>query len=85
MLHYFNREELYCGTSAEKFDVICAALNDEKMEYTTKIVNGSFGFSAGRTRSTTNLSGGRLFYIYVSKKQIEEAAFLMNRAMRRET
>ncbi len=82
MLHYFNREELYCGTSSQKFDVICAALDEKKMEYTIKIVNSSFGFSGGRTRSSTNLSGGRLFYIYVPKKQIEEAAFIMNRALR---
>ena len=82
MLHYFNREELYCGTSSQKFDAICAALDEEKMEYTVKIVNSSFGFSGGRTRSTTNLSGGRLFYVYVPKKQIEEAAFIMNRALR---
>ena len=83
MLHYFNREEQYCGTSSQKFDVICAALEEEKIEYTTKIVNGSFGFSGGRARSNANSSAGRLFYIYVPKKQIEEAAFMMNRAVRK--
>ena len=73
----FSKKEIFMNTDPELFFRITAALKEHGIRYETKHVNGTT-VSVGETlRRQTS------YYAYVDKKDAEEAAYIVKKALER--
>lgn len=88
MLLFFNRKELYVGSSPEKSGDIRRILASNNIKYSYKVVSRnspSAVASGGRERFTSmneNLQKNYTYYIYVYNKDYDCAIALINNAIR---
>ncbi len=69
MIAFWNRTEIYAGTSAQDFLRLRNLLDEAGIRHTYKIVsdNSAPGFAAAFHRST-------MYYVYVHRKDADRAA-----------
>jgi hypothetical protein len=77
----FSKKEIFMNTDPELFFRITAALKEHGIRYETKHVNGTTvnwmtGTAASVRRQTS-------YYAYVDKKDAEEAAYIVKKALER--
>ena len=80
MIFFWNRKEVYFGTSMEKFSEVRSLLSINKIKYSYKVINNSSSF--GSNRGHTGTFGQRIeysyqYYVYVHKNDYEDALLLM--------
>ena len=83
MLFFWNKEELYCGSSVERYQALCSLLAHNGIYYSAKAVSGKYNFGSAMARGRQEVFGQQtshttVYYIYVHKKDAGEASFLMN-------
>ena len=84
MIMFWNRKEIYVGSSMKIFSEIRNILSANGIKYSYKVVNrnNSAGFSSNRARMGTFGEKSELayqYYIYVSKDDYENAYGLINK------
>ena len=83
MLFFWNKEELYCGSSVERYQALCSLLARNGIRYCAKAVSGQYNSGSAMARGRQEVFGlqtshNTVYYIYVHKKDAGEAGFLMN-------
>lgn len=88
MIFFWNRREVYFGSSMQKFGEVRDILAANKIKYTYRLINrnNSSFFSPGRGH--TGSFGSRVeceyeYYVYVHKKDYEEACRIFNMHLRK--
>ncbi len=86
MQFFWNREEVFCGNSMEKYTRVCNLLAQNGIAYTTRYKNnrnvypfGSAWKKQGSFGLNTDLTA--LFYIYVNTEDSQQAHYLANKAI----
>ena len=81
MIAFWNRREIYVGNSLQEFNRILDILAAEKIKYHWRRVdriNWSRTATFG-TLGTVDTSQNDMYYIYVHKKYLDKAQFLIRR------
>ena len=73
----FSKKEIFMNTDPELFFRITAALKEHGIRYETKHVNGTAASVGETLRRQTS------YYAYVDKKDAEEAAYIVKKALER--
>lgn len=81
----FSKKEIFMNTDPELFFRVTAALKEHGIQYKTKQVNGT---TVNRLTGTALSVGETLrcqtaYYAYVDKKDAEEAAYIVKKALER--
>ena len=81
----FSKKEIFMNTDPELFFRVTAALREHGIRYETKQVNGT---TVNRLSGTVASVGESLrrqtsYYAYVDKKDAEEAAYIVRKALER--
>lgn len=81
----FSKKEIFMNTDPELFFQVTAALKEQGIRYETKHVNGA---TINRMAGSVGGVGESLrrqtsYYAYVDKKDAEEAAYIVKKALER--
>lgn len=78
MITVFNRREVYVGFSMKDFGRMRSVLSENQIKYTYKVVS-QYNDSRNRGAGTAgiNLDFACEYYLYVHKKDYEEACYLI--------
>ena len=84
MIFFWNRREVYFGSSFEKFNKTREALSTHKIEYSYKIDNqgGSYTFGSRQSNMGTfgeNLNNSKMYTLFVHKHDYDEAIAAIHR------
>ena len=81
----FSKKEIFMSTDPELFFRITAALKEHGIRYETKHVNGTtVNWMTGTAASVgETLRRQTSYYAYVDKKDAEEAAYIVKKALER--
>ena len=81
----FSKKEIFMNTDPELFFRITAALKEHGIRYETKHVNGTtVNWMTGTAASVgETLRRQTSYYAYVDKKDAEEAAYIVKKALER--
>ena len=84
MIHFFNRETLYCGGSMKTFVQIRNILENHHIPYRYTVRNrmtqwAGRGTMRGRMGSAGQMNSQEEYEIFVHKKDREKAAYLVKR------
>lgn len=83
----FNKEEVYVGFSIEEFSKVRQSLAMGNIKYKYNVVSqsgqwGGLGSSRGHYGSFgVNMKYDKQYYVYVMKKDYEQASYLVNKAL----
>ena len=77
MIFFWNRKEVYFGTSLQKFGEVQSLLSANKLNFTYRIINMNGSSSLGRVGQKAELAYE--YYIYVHKKDYEDALSVINK------
>ena len=77
---FFDRKEVYMGYNLMKCQAICGILGQNHIKYVSKSVNRNESLT-GRSvrRGGAERKFGSIYYIYVHKKDYEEACALIGK------
>ena len=76
----FSKKEIFMNTDPELFFRITAALKEHGIRYETKHVNWMTGTAASVGETLRRQTS---YYAYVDKKDAEEAAYIVKKALER--
>ena len=80
MITIFNRREIYTGFSMEEFAKMREILSSNQIKYSVKVFNPNYGSrESGRGTFGENPNYFYQYYIYVHKKDYEEACYHINK------
>lgn len=84
-MNFFNRKELYITFSQNEKDKVVAALSNDNIKYTIKVINRNSPSVFSDTRNRTGSFGQNMqiayeYIIYVEKKDYLKAYSLINTA-----
>ncbi|SMP63462.1 hypothetical protein [Anoxynatronum buryatiense] len=79
MIGFWNRREVYVGTSLDQYQRVCDALEKSRIKYKTRVVNRNNANVMGSGRARTGTAGQRLdlaytYYVYVHKDDNEKVS-----------
>lgn len=82
MITIFNREEVYVGTSMEKFNKVLTTLSENNIEYKHRVVDRNSSNVVGGQRGRTGTFGqdlniSKIYYVYVHKKDYKNATSII--------
>ena len=87
MIGFWNRKEVYVGTSLDEFNNLRDLLSERNIKYKTRIVDRSSANAVGSSRARVGTSGQNLelaytYYIYVHKDDYQAASEITSNRIR---
>lgn len=84
MIHFFNRESLYCGSSMKRFNEIRNVLDRHGIPYRYAVENrmtqwAGRGTLRGRMGSAGHMDPQEMYEIFVHKRDREKAGYLLKK------
>mgnify|MGYP001247372425 CR=1 FL=1 len=77
MLRFWNRKEVYVGSSLEKFNEVIDLLRRNRIQYKYKIINRNYFKEQGSSTNWEDMKYSGVYYIYVHKKDYDNACTLL--------
>ena len=84
MITFFNRKEIFVGSSIDQFNNVRERLRQNNIKYTYRVMDRNSSNVVGSQRGRTGTLGqdlniSKTYYLYVHKKDYEQAIGLIGR------
>lgn len=87
MIGFWNRREVYVGTSLDEFNNLRDLLSERNIKYKTRIVDRSSANAVGSSRARVGTTGQNLqiaytYYVYVHRDDYQAASEITSNRIR---